>query len=94
MIDDVGTLIPFLRRCFDEDELNPDGWPAERLRADLDAKRRILTAYEEVQAKFTAALLNVDNPDPAKTDVLTGQVLGLGTAIRALASAYQGRPWP
>jgi len=90
MIDDLDTILPFLRWCLDEDEHDPGGWPAERVTAEVAAKRRIIAAYETAQRDWMDAVQAMD-PDATHRDVAAGRIIGLGDAIRALAYVYNDR---
>jgi hypothetical protein len=96
MIDDVALRVPFLCSRLDEDERQAQAATAdgetERLLAEIAAKRRILQAYEDAQREMMTITANMDGVKAAEINFAMGEIMGLGSAIRAIASVYRDQP--
>jgi hypothetical protein len=82
---DFDDLVTFLRARLDEDEDDPGGWSAARVRAEVDAKRRIIDEHHRSGVMCPRCSLGTEDGeivfelDPCQT-------------LRLIALPYAGHP--
>jgi hypothetical protein len=79
-------LVAFLKARLADDEADPGGWPAARVRAEVDAKRRIL-------ARYTSAVEDsAEDADGYYDENRFEDARQLRPVLRLLALPYRGHP--